>query len=72
MTTDLSRIERLTLAEAFARYVGADVLATADDATALAAAAGARLREAETWEDLFFRLLLERIEPGSVATIRRS
>jgi elongation factor P--(R)-beta-lysine ligase len=62
-TTDLSRIERLTLAEAFARYVGADVLATADDAAALAAAAGARLREAETWEDLFFRLLLERIEP---------
>jgi len=39
------------------------VLATADDAAALAAAAGARLREAETWEDLFFRLLLERIEP---------
>jgi lysyl-tRNA synthetase class 2 len=63
VTTDLSEIERLTLAEAFARYVGADVLATADDATALAAAAGARLREAENWEDLFFRLLLERIEP---------
>lgn len=63
VTTDLSRIERLTLAEAFARHVGADVLATADDAASLAAAAGARLREAETWEDLFFRLLLERIEP---------
>ena len=63
-TTDLSQIECLTLAEAFARYVGADVLATADDAAALAAAAGARLREAETWEDLFFRLLLERIEPS--------
>jgi elongation factor P--(R)-beta-lysine ligase len=63
VTTDMSQIERLTLAEAFARHVGADVLATADDAAALAAAAGARLREAETWEDLFFRLLLERIEP---------
>jgi lysyl-tRNA synthetase class 2 len=63
VTTDLSRIERLTLAEAFARHVGADVLATADDAAALATAAGARLRDAETWEDLFFRLLLERIEP---------
>jgi lysyl-tRNA synthetase class 2 len=63
-TTDLSQIECLTLAEAFARYVGADVLATADDAAALAAAAGARLREAESWEDLFFRLLLERIEPS--------
>ena len=63
VTTDLSRIERLTVAEAFARYVGADVLATADDAPALANAAGMRLRENETWEDLFFRLLLERIEP---------
>ncbi len=29
----------------------------------LAAAAGVRLREGETWEDLFFRLLLERVEP---------
>jgi lysyl-tRNA synthetase class 2 len=63
ITTDLSCIERLTVAEAFARHVGADVLATAGDAPALAAAAGARLREGETWEDLFFRLLLERIEP---------
>jgi lysyl-tRNA synthetase class 2 len=63
IATDLSRFERLTVAEAFARYVGADVLATADDAPALAAAAGARLRQRETWEDLFFRLLLERVEP---------
>ena len=63
VTTDLSRIERLTVADAFARYVGVDVLATAEDATALAAAAGTALRENESWEDLFFRLLLERIEP---------
>jgi len=61
--TDLSRSERLTVADAFARYVGADVLATAGDAAALAAAAGARLRPGETWEDVFFRLLLERVEP---------
>ncbi|MGA3401104.1 MAG: EF-P lysine aminoacylase EpmA [Acetobacteraceae bacterium] len=63
VTTDLSRCERLTVADAFARYVGADLLATAGDAVALAAAAGTRLRDNETWEDLFFRLLLERIEP---------
>ena len=61
--TDLGRFERLTVAEAFFRHTGADVLGTADDASALAAAAGARLRDGETWEDLFFRLLLERIEP---------
>jgi elongation factor P--(R)-beta-lysine ligase len=63
VTTDLSLVERLTVAEAFARHVGADVLATAEDAPALAAAARVRLRRNESWEDLFFRLLLERIEP---------
>ena len=63
VTTDLSRVERLTVAEAFHRYTGADVLATAGDAPALAAGSGARLRDRETWEDLFFRLLLERVEP---------
>ena len=63
ITTDFSRFERLTMADAFHRYVGADLLATADDAPALAAAAGVRLREGEEWEDLFFRLLLQKIEP---------
>ena len=63
IATDLSAAETLTMAEAFARHVGADLLATEADAPTLAAAAGARLREAETWEDLFFRLLLERVEP---------
>jgi len=61
--TSLERFERLAVADAFARHVGADVLGTAGDAPALAAAAGARLRPDENWEDLFFRLLLERVEP---------
>jgi lysyl-tRNA synthetase class 2 len=63
ITTDLSRFERLTVAEAFARHVGVDLLAIGEDAAGLASAAGVRLRAGETWEDLFFRLLLERIEP---------
>jgi lysyl-tRNA synthetase class 2 len=63
VTTSLATVERLTVADAFDRYVGADVLATEGDAVALAAAAGTRLRDNETWEDLFFRLLLERVEP---------
>ncbi len=63
VTTDLSRFERLTVAEAFARYAAADVLGTAGDAAGLAAAAGVSMRDGETWEDLFFRVLLERIEP---------
>ncbi|MFL5281322.1 MAG: EF-P lysine aminoacylase EpmA [Rhodopila sp.] len=63
VTTDLSRFERLTVAEAFDRHVGVNLLAIGEDAAALAAAAGVRLRDGETWEDLFFRLLLDRIEP---------
>ena len=55
--------ERVTVAEAFDRWVGADVLATEGDPVALARDAGLTLREGESWEDLFFRLLLERVEP---------
>jgi lysyl-tRNA synthetase class 2 len=63
VATDLGTAERLTMAEAFSTYVGADLLASAGDAPALAAAAGAVPRPGEDWEDLFFRLLLERVEP---------
>jgi lysyl-tRNA synthetase class 2 len=61
---DLARFERLTVADAFAHHVGADLLATAGNAPALADAARETLRPGETWEDLFFRLLLARIEPA--------
>ena len=63
LVVDLARFERLTMAEAFERFAGADLLGTLDDAAGLAASAGAVLRAGESWEDLFFRLLLERIEP---------
>ncbi len=55
--------ERLTVAEAFARHAGADLLGNTDDAVGLARSANATLRDGETWEDLFFRLLLEHVEP---------
>jgi len=61
---DLRRFERLTMAEAFRRHAGADLLGTAGDAAALAASANMALRAGETWEDLFFRLLLARVEPA--------
>ncbi len=64
IATDLSHFERLTVAEAFARHVNVDLLETGNDAVALAHAAKVRLRDGETWEDLFFRLLLEHIEPN--------
>ena len=64
ITTDLSHMEHLTVTEAFRRHYGADLLGTADDAAALAASAGVGLRPGEDWEDLFFRLLLAKIEPS--------
>jgi lysyl-tRNA synthetase class 2 len=63
ITTNLAHFDRVTVAEAFFRWANTDVLATAGDAPALAAASGATLRAGEDWEDLFFRLLLERVEP---------
>lgn len=56
--------ERLTVADAFARHAGCDVLEGLGDAAGLARRAGARLRDGENWEDLFFRLMLERVEPA--------
>jgi lysyl-tRNA synthetase class 2 len=64
VATAIEAAEVITVAEAFRRHVGADVLGTAGDAAALAAQAGVRLREGEDWEDLFFRLLLARVEPA--------
>jgi len=63
--------ERLTVAEAFGRYCGIDILSTAPDPAApnrdrLAAAArplGITPREGDNWEDLFFRIFLAEIEP---------
>ncbi len=62
-------VERLTVAEAFTRYAGIDLLATVrggeGDRAALAAAAAGRVRiEADdTWSDLFSKLLVADIEP---------
>ena len=61
----------LSVAESFARYCGIDLLATCRDPLApslalLAAAArpiGIAPHEGDEWEDLFFRIFLERIEP---------
>jgi elongation factor P--(R)-beta-lysine ligase len=58
--------ERLTVAEAFSRHCGIDILATIDDRDALAAAAqplGIAPHQGDSWEDLFFRIFLAAIEP---------
>jgi lysyl-tRNA synthetase class 2 len=73
VATNLARpFERLTIADAFIQYCnGLDILATLDtagegDGAALqkaALAAGFTPRDGEGWEDLFFRLLLDGVEP---------
>jgi elongation factor P--(R)-beta-lysine ligase len=63
--------ERLSVAEAFRRHAGIDLLATAPDPArpdaallgAAAAAIGVAPRPGEEWEALFFRVFLDRIEP---------
>jgi len=61
----------LSVAESFARFCGIDILATAPDPQRpdlelLAQASrsiGVTPHDSDDWEDLFFRLFLERIEP---------
>jgi len=63
--------ERLSLADAFARHAGIDLLATvgpdgAPDTAAMAAAlaqAGIRFAADDTWSDMLSRVLVERVEP---------
>ena len=64
--------ERLSVAEAFARHAGIDLLATMDgagepDAAALAGqmrAAGLRAAPDDTWSDMLSRVLVEKVEPN--------
>jgi lysyl-tRNA synthetase class 2 len=61
--------ELLTVAAAFDRFAGIDLLATVQDGSgeraALADAAGGKVRIAEddTWSDIFSKVLVEHIEP---------
>jgi lysyl-tRNA synthetase class 2 len=63
--------ERITVAEAFARFAGIDLLASVEpsgetDRDALADAtrtAGIRVAVDDTWADVFSRVLVEKIEP---------
>ncbi len=63
--------ERLSVAEAFTRYAGIDILATAPDPArpdlallaAAAEKAGIAPHPGDDWESLYFRIFLDRIEP---------
>jgi elongation factor P--(R)-beta-lysine ligase len=61
--------DRITVAEAFQRFAGIDLLATCDgdatDRNALAAAAsGIRIAPDDSWSDIFSRVLVEKVEPA--------
>jgi len=62
--------ERVTVAEAFSRFAGLDLMTTLstgvpdrDRLAAAVAGAGIRVAADDTWSDLFSRVLVERIEP---------
>ncbi|HEY8617728.1 EF-P lysine aminoacylase EpmA [Phenylobacterium sp.] len=60
--------ERLTVAEAFARYAAVDLLASvapdgSTDRDRLAADAPVRVAADDTWADVFSRIIVERVEP---------
>ena len=63
--------ETLSVSDAFTRYANIDLMATIDDDRApqpgklavAAAAQGIRMADGDSWEDLFFRVMGERIEP---------
>jgi len=66
----LAAPERLTVAEAFARHAGVDLLATVSgskgDRVALASQAGkagVAVAKDDTWGDIFSRILAERVDP---------
>jgi lysyl-tRNA synthetase class 2 len=63
--------ERITVAEAFERFAGVDLLATVEPGGVVdreglgrqAQAAGVRIAPDDTWADVFSRIIVERIEP---------
>src|SRR5215213_5840565 len=67
-TDPLAEPELLTVAAAFERFAGIDLLATISngegDRAALAAAAGARVTDDDTWSDIFSKVLVEHVEPN--------
>lgn len=64
--------ERITLAEAFDRFAGIDLLATVSEAgetdrealDAQARAGGVRTAADDTWSDVFTRVLVDKVEPN--------
>ncbi|HBR69145.1 MAG TPA: EF-P lysine aminoacylase GenX, partial [Rhodospirillaceae bacterium] len=58
--------QRISVAEAFDQYAGIDLAAHLENTAAFSAAIaakGIRVAEGDRWDDLFFRVMAEKIEP---------
>jgi len=55
--------ERLTVAEAFRRHAAVDLFATIGNAAKLSRASGIAMHAGDSWDDVFFRIMFEKIEP---------
>lgn len=66
-TCDVSKpAERLSVAEAFGRHAGIDLFAASEivDFKNAAGRAGIACQDGDRWDDVFFRVFLEKIEPN--------
>jgi lysyl-tRNA synthetase class 2 len=54
--------ERLTVGAAFERYAGVDLFATTGDAAKLSRLSGVAMHDGDSWDDVFFRIMFDRIE----------
>ena len=54
--------ERLTVAAAFERYAGVDLFATTGDAAKLSRLSGVAMHDGDSWDDVFFRVMFDKIE----------
>ncbi|MCW5737603.1 MAG: EF-P lysine aminoacylase GenX [Enhydrobacter sp.] len=54
--------ERLTVAQAFDRHAGVDIFATIGDAAKLSRLSGVAMHDGDSWDDVFFRVMFDKIE----------
>jgi elongation factor P--(R)-beta-lysine ligase len=54
--------ERLTVAEAFERHAGVDLFSTIGNAEKLSRVSGVAMHAGDSWDDMFFRIMFEKIE----------
>ena len=54
--------ERLTVAEAFERYASVDLFSTIGSPERLSRVSGVEMHAGDSWDDMFFRIMFDKIE----------